>query len=614
MQPSFLWLRLFVLLLGIFLSGSVVTRLSAEVCIDPAIPSEQSMDFVLSHADRNFGIRSTGASWNDSLSYLNLTGVEASKAIDFPLARLAMPVAYVDTEFSSSGSHGSLVRGVGNQSRSHSASNQGQSVAWQDFVQNCGSSLGGQSIVNMSLHLGAGSEARNCLEKLQNAGSTLVISSGNYGDREMDFNNRLPGAIVVGSVDPKTGWVDAYSQGGAEVTVVAPVGYEMMLNGSSSTYYGTSYAAPQVSESMAEVEAVLGKLSSSQHKALLQNASLQLLGSDSGQHGAGMLNHLKMMKVAERIRSGAFSRADLENSDSQLFNFSEEADELKRRAASSSGDEKKSLLYQALLLDQNPERAKDLLTHIPTDDKNYLFFESLTQVGESRQTQIAFIRERLSRVESPQKESGERLIGILEGKFPQPTNFELASGDRLDSLSFEDAKESLTEAMNDSETRAEAAETAFEYARSGRWSVDQLKEWMKEVERTEQNRGTDSKTPSEILRDSTTTKDIQRELWARLLHNPRLRGTAMEALGISSDSEAYPLAYYQAPQRSPKGGTESTSDEAHRAEQELIGNYLSHYLFEWSDVLKEEITWEVILKSISSVTPEASLESELPTR
>lgn len=409
MLPFSPWMAPFVFSLVLFFSIQAVAW--AE---DYCHPNSLQTLSAIERASQQMPVRNFAS----DLMLTNLTGLALTNRIERSRPR---NVSYVDTEKEN---HASLVSQSSQYFSNRTEPSQTSVLDWSRFME-AGSGFSGRGgIVNMSLHLGSAAADAEAITDLIRTGSTVVISAGNNGhvdraqDQAMGANNDRADAIVVGSVDPRTGFVDVYSQGSKNVTILAPVGQEMLMGGAA--YKGTSYAAPQVTEALGDMEAILGQsLTTAQHKALLQNASLKLLSSDSGNHGAGMLNYLKMSKVAERIASGAYTLSDIDDPNSSLYKFSSEADALQRKAMStSSADERKSLLYQALLLDQNSERSRLLLENISATDSYYQFFESLTQIEANAADKKAYVSSKISELSGHQAESAQRMLRILDGELP----------------------------------------------------------------------------------------------------------------------------------------------------------------------------------------------------
>lgn len=349
-------------------------------------------------------------------------------------------VSFIDTEFNNQDSHGSLVRSAFAHSFGGAGGleGSGSTQSWSEFLKTP-DQLGDSPIVNISLHLGGSDAFAEAIERMRK-GRTLVISSGNHGDQPMDRNNRL-GDIVVGSVDPRTGFVDAYSQGGPEVTILAPVGREFEVNGGLK--YGTSYAAPQVSAALESarqrLEAVGIEWTPELAKALLQNTALRLVGSDSGLHGAGMLNRVKLDAVVDRLLTGSYSTADIENPEHELYDFSGRAADLSARAdgLSAKFDQARDAYYQALLLDQSPERAKAFLRTVDRQDPHRHFYESLQFVDpivdpknpnrfKDQQRIFAEALANDPQLSQHSRESAERMQRILSGEAAQDLSALLA--------------------------------------------------------------------------------------------------------------------------------------------------------------------------------------------
>lgn len=195
------------------------------------------------------------------------------------------------------------------------------------------------SVVNISYSLGNDQNIARSIQHLCDSGVSVVISTGNDGDDRLDANNTIPCAVYVASASPQ-GTMDFYSQhaqGDPNVfQIQAPVGNHLGVDFGSGygeqNAYGTSFAAPQVAAAIADVKAILPGLSTAEIKIIMQKTSM------NGLNGP-ILNHYKMIKVAEKIKSTGSSVDDASS-----YDFTAEAS-----ALLSSSDP--SLWQRAYLLD-----------------------------------------------------------------------------------------------------------------------------------------------------------------------------------------------------------------------------------------------------------------------
>ena len=133
-----------------------------------------------------------------------------------------------------------------------------------------------------------------------------VNSAGNsfphpLDDTKQQIKNK---AILVGSADP-SGFPSYFSQVDKSVVVLAPSDNYLQsidAEGKLVNYGGTSGAAPMVSGVLADVKAILPNITRNEAAALLRvTATRTSINSVSTVNGAGMLNHYKMLRVAQRI-------------------------------------------------------------------------------------------------------------------------------------------------------------------------------------------------------------------------------------------------------------------------------------------------------------------------
>lgn len=191
----------------------------------------------------------------------------------------------------------------------------------------------GAHIVNMSLGLGGcrdiPAENRAGLQRALDRGIVLVASSGNAGLSCVNFPAAYPGTIAVGATG-RDGSVVDYSQGGRELTVVAPGGdlsYEQFLElaakiqnfeeflpllktailapyayGGYGPFFGTSASAPHVAGVVALVLSVNPKLTRDQIIQIFRETSTDKgpSGRDN-RYGFGVVNAAKAAARAKEL-------------------------------------------------------------------------------------------------------------------------------------------------------------------------------------------------------------------------------------------------------------------------------------------------------------------------
>jgi len=234
--------------------------------------------------------------------------------------------------------------------------------------------------INISYSMGNDPRIRQSIKRMMSDefNITVVASTGNDGDDPLDANNRIPGVIYVGSISPY-GLVDGYSQSGAEVSILAPVGMHLGVDYGSgkALSYGTSFASPQVAAAIADLKAILPNLKSDEIQTMLRLSAVRTINTEDHRNGAGMLNHLRLIAVAKKIKENPF--LDLSDPDTyKLANDSKLAIEQAERSA--SREERLSLLQKAFLLDPEGsygQQARALLAKDPGMGLLQNFYESL---------------------------------------------------------------------------------------------------------------------------------------------------------------------------------------------------------------------------------------------
>lgn len=210
--------------------------------------------------------------------------------------------------------------------------------------------------------------------------SIVVATAGNHyphgsaGDRPA----RDLGLLLVGSMNPK-GWISDFSDESEDVTVLAPADHyqtSIGLGGKFSPFGGTSGAAPLVTGALSNVLSVLPELNREEAKILLERTALSNAATTvpPNRNGAGMLNALKLVEVAKRLKQRGWpaQRAKLLQ-DPGLYDFTAEAGKLsalaKEKLRSGNCSMRRKGLEEArsaFLLNQDP-LARSLL--IETYDK-----------------------------------------------------------------------------------------------------------------------------------------------------------------------------------------------------------------------------------------------------
>ncbi len=166
---------------------------------------------------------------------------------------------------------------------------------------------------------------------------TFVVSSGNARSENGEAHQETglikhENAIVVGAVSAR-GLPASFTNKSDAVTVMAP-GTEMKA-ASDLEYMGTSAAAPIVSGVLSDIEALLGPLNGQEQKTLIRHTStpLPINALEPGLHGAGLINHYKMFRVAEKIQKDpAWPNDKNLLNKKEFYNFDQEAEDLEQQA------------------------------------------------------------------------------------------------------------------------------------------------------------------------------------------------------------------------------------------------------------------------------------------
>jgi hypothetical protein len=185
--------------------------------------------------------------------------------------------------------------------------NQGDFVAGLDKLN-----IKGAKLANFSVTLGAdNASVRKSLQNLAAKGTILVAATGNVYPGEVQYNvQRLPG-VLVGSLTP-FGIVSSFSQETEETTITAPSdGLQLAKEKELIKFGGTSGATPLVTGSIAYALALLPDLNYDEVRVLLSNTAIHTTNSRQKpvrKNGAGMLNSLKLLRVAEKLQKENFSK------------------------------------------------------------------------------------------------------------------------------------------------------------------------------------------------------------------------------------------------------------------------------------------------------------------
>ncbi|HXH31938.1 MAG TPA: S8 family serine peptidase [Bacteriovoracaceae bacterium] len=195
----------------------------------------------------------------------------------------------------------------------------GYSGAFRAFANACGVAC--PRIITNSTQWGSNSDTSEAIGKLRKQG-TLFVTSADNGSAAvpvLELKTRLSkdlDVIIVGSVTP-TGGPSFFSQPSSEVTVSAPANHEQLSysNGAYKRFGGTSGATPMVSAALAAFEVTTGlRLSGKEAKELLRRTSLRSFHSyqTPTEHGAGILNTFKIVRVGLKLRDQCQGSADVE--------------------------------------------------------------------------------------------------------------------------------------------------------------------------------------------------------------------------------------------------------------------------------------------------------------
>lgn len=294
----------------------------------------------------------------------------------------------------------------------------------------------GTSVVNISYTMGDDPRIRSNLIKIRDAGITIVASSGNFGKHfqdentgfipgpQMHTNNQIPGIIYVGSIS-QYGTIDEYSRTGHAMTIMAPVGDALGVKFDQNGEYrvrGTSFAAPQVTAAIADVQGILPNISSDEVQELMQNSSIQTINGP-------MLNHLRMVEIAKKLKLEGWPSNRNQISNPEYFSLKEQAQEkLNQLSSAKSDNEKVSLLQQAYLLDPEGigENARKKLAELKGLGTISDFYRSLDlersqeYLAELAQSENEDVREMARRSAALLTPSGQREVYTQAFESRQP--------------------------------------------------------------------------------------------------------------------------------------------------------------------------------------------------
>lgn len=271
-------------------------------------------------------------------------------------------------------------------------------------------------IINVSYGLGYDERVLTQFQEVAKQGSIFVFASGNNYPLTTHRNNiEIPG-IRVGNLG-EDGFPAQSSQEDDEIDILAPAGntiesslwenannqklnkvlspmtddstdtvtHPQASRSKSSTFGGTSAAAPLVTGTIANLISIIPDLSLNEARAILKNTAQLTVNSyeNPRKNGAGTLNAFKAIEVAKRLRENKnFKRADLLNPKSNIFNFQQQSENFYSQSQNITGYSchairtRIHLLRKAFLLDGREEARRDLIRLFElvglTDNANFL--------------------------------------------------------------------------------------------------------------------------------------------------------------------------------------------------------------------------------------------------
>lgn len=205
----------------------------------------------------------------------------------------------------------------------------------------------GAHVINMSLGLGGcrdlPADSRAALQRALDKGLVLVAASGNSGASCVNFPAAYPGVIAVGATG-KNARVTGYSQGGSQLTIVAPGGdisYEEFLEKAAKLqnfeeflpllrlallapypyagygpFFGTSAATPHVAGVVALMLSVNPKLTRDQVIKILGETATSR--NPRSRYGFGIVNAQKAVAKAKELAKPRVGRGFASKASSQV--------------------------------------------------------------------------------------------------------------------------------------------------------------------------------------------------------------------------------------------------------------------------------------------------------
>ncbi|MGE0526614.1 MAG: S8/S53 family peptidase [Bdellovibrionales bacterium] len=203
----------------------------------------------------------------------------------------------------------------------------------------------------------------------------LVLASGNAFDENGEahladaFHDNI---IMVGSLSPR-GLAREETNKSKAVTVMAPSDF---LVSRGITYSGTSGATTVVNSALGDVIAMLGSMSGKELKAMIRNTSTPIpsLDSEPLKHGAGVINHYKLFRVAEKLRKNSAWLKGRKIEDN-IYDFSIEAKRLETEAFDSLKEPTCSNLKTAY------KKLRRAFLLRPTDENRFVLAEIHKSMG-----------------------------------------------------------------------------------------------------------------------------------------------------------------------------------------------------------------------------------------
>ncbi len=165
-------------------------------------------------------------------------------------------------------------------------------------------------LINISMEMGGnGDVAYKAINDAAKNGKIFVLAIGNSFPFDASSNQKNTTAIRVGSLSP-IGNASWFSNESTSIDILAPSDAYVLSVASKNDgktlarFGGTSGAAPQVTGSIANVLALVPKLTIEDLKTLLKATALKTLNADERiqRNGAGTLNAYKLVRVAALMK------------------------------------------------------------------------------------------------------------------------------------------------------------------------------------------------------------------------------------------------------------------------------------------------------------------------